>query len=88
MFQFRDERPEDKELRARLATNESLAGAKSNPAAIGAEVHKANIESILSAWERGEEAETNAREARKALAIIIAMYESAKRDGQPVDVAK
>jgi predicted dehydrogenase len=88
MFRFRDERAEDKELLERLAPSAAKAGPSANPANLGADVHRQNIEAILGAWERGEEAETNAREARKALAIIVAMYESARRDGQPVDVAK
>ncbi|HZZ43458.1 MAG TPA: Gfo/Idh/MocA family oxidoreductase [Tepidisphaeraceae bacterium] len=87
MFSFREEKEGDKELRESLAPSAAQAGPKSNPAAIGAEVHQKNIESILGAWERGEEAETSAREARKALAIIVAMYESARGDGKPVDVA-
>jgi predicted dehydrogenase len=88
LYQFRDEREGDKALRERLAPSTAQGGAKNNPAAIGAETHRLNIEAILGAWERGEEAETSAREARKALAIIVAMYESARRDGAPVDVAK
>lgn len=88
MFSFRDATPEDARLLEQLAPCSTKGGAFANPANLGADVHQKNIESILASWERGEEAETNAREARKALAIIVAMYESARRDGAPVDVAK
>jgi hypothetical protein len=49
-------------------------------------LHYRNITAIYDAWERGEEADTNGSEARKAVAIILAMYESAKKGGVPVDV--
>ena len=50
------------------------------------DLHGLNMTSILDAWEAGKEAETNGAEARKAVSIILAMYESAKKNGAPVDV--
>ena len=41
---------------------------------------------ILGAWEEGRDAETNATEARKAVAIILALYESARNGGAAVAV--
>jgi len=58
----------------------------SDPRNIPWELHAANITEILGAWERGQEAPTSGAEGRKGVAIITAMYESAKKNGAPVDV--
>jgi len=46
----------------------------------------ASIDAILAAWAEGQDAETNGVEARKAVAIVLALYESARNNGAPVDV--
>ena len=66
---------------------ESTAGG-ANPRDVRLELHTANITSILKAWEEGRDAETNGPEARKAVAIVLAMYESAKKGGAAVAVSK
>jgi predicted dehydrogenase len=87
LFSFRDARTADKDLLATLSPDASTASGKSNPAAIGYEGHRRNIAAILDAWNEDRDAETHGLEARKSLAIVLAMYESARRDGAPVDVA-
>ena len=62
------------------------SGAQSNPASISADLHGRNISSILSAWSEGRDAETAGPEARKAVAIVLAMYESARDGGNAVRV--
>jgi UDP-N-acetyl-2-amino-2-deoxyglucuronate dehydrogenase len=52
----------------------------------GLELHWANIAHILESWEAGKEPETAGPEARKAVAIIMALYESARKGGKPVKV--
>jgi len=85
-FKFREERESDKELLERVKPlKESTAGG-SNPRDVRLELHTANITSILEAWEAGRDAETNGPEARKAVAIVLAMYESAKNGGNAVKV--
>jgi UDP-N-acetyl-2-amino-2-deoxyglucuronate dehydrogenase len=71
VFTFRDATDADKQLQERVNAQGTTGR---------------NVESILEAWERGEDAVTNGPEARKAVAIIQAMYESAKRGGVPVMV--
>jgi predicted dehydrogenase len=53
---------------------------------VALDLHGRNILAILSAWAEGREPETNATEARKAVAIVLAMYESARNGGTSVDV--
>jgi UDP-N-acetyl-2-amino-2-deoxyglucuronate dehydrogenase len=86
MFSFRETKPADHELLQKLAPNSAASPTKSNAAAVNTQAHASNISSILQSWEAGQEAETNGAESRKSLAIVLAMYESAKRDGEPVDV--
>lgn len=87
-FRFREEREADKQLMERLnsKTSTSTGGGASNTD-VDVQLHVRNVTAILEAWEGGEEAETNGPEARKAVAIILAMYESARKNGQPVQVA-
>jgi predicted dehydrogenase len=86
-FEFKTPRPEDGKLLADLnpAGSKDSAGGKS-ATDIGLNLHAQNIVAIYNAWDKGEEAETHGIEARKAVAIIQAMYESAKGNGKPVTV--
>ncbi len=86
-YEFKDARPSDKELMARLDPAAAKnTGGGANPADLELDLHGKNLLSIYSSWEKGEEAQTWGPEARKAVAIIQAMYESARKKGQPVDV--
>ncbi|HLL89513.1 MAG TPA: Gfo/Idh/MocA family oxidoreductase [Tepidisphaeraceae bacterium] len=83
-FAFRDERPGDKELLA--GTKPATTGGGASATDVSLDLHGHNIQHILSAWAEGKEAETNGVEASKAVAIILAMYESARKGGVPVEV--
>jgi UDP-N-acetyl-2-amino-2-deoxyglucuronate dehydrogenase len=86
-FDFRAARAEDGELLNQLDPGRSSGtGGGANPADVPLEMHIQNIASIYGAWNRGEEAETNGPEARKSVVIIEAMYESARKNGEPVEV--
>jgi len=89
MFKFRDERPSDKELQERLAPKSptpATASVAANAAAMGTELHARNIQAILASWDEGRDAETNGPESRKAVAIVLAIYESARKGGAAVAV--
>jgi predicted dehydrogenase len=85
-FKFRESKPEDEETIKRLAPGAAKVAPSGVNVEIGLELHYQNITSILDAWERGEDAPTSGPEARKAVAIILAMYESAKKGGVPIAV--
>lgn len=85
-YRFRDEKPEDKQLLESLNKKQATSGGGSSNVDVGLELHHANISAIYSAWEAGQEAATNGTEARKAVAIILAMYESARKGGVPIEV--
>ena len=84
-FTFKDARPADEALMTEINTTKPPAAGS---AAInqGLDLHYQNISSILASWDRGEEAATWGPEARKAIAIILAMYKSAKNSGRSVRV--
>jgi UDP-N-acetyl-2-amino-2-deoxyglucuronate dehydrogenase len=86
-FEFKEPREEDKQLLESLNPNKAKdSGGGKAATDIGLDFHGKNIQAVYQAWERGEEAETYGPEARKAVAIIQAMYKSAKKNGAPVDV--
>lgn len=93
VFKFREARPEDAELLAKYGklvsvTREALSDKASIERAAEAKtkLHRQNIESILKAWQENCEPYTSGKEARKAVAITMALYESARKNGAPVDV--
>ncbi|MBL47719.1 MAG: oxidoreductase, partial [Roseibacillus sp.] len=57
-----------------------------DPKAINFEGHRKNFEEVVNAIAGGREASVNAVEARKAVALICAIYESAQDDGRKVSL--
>ena len=89
VFKFREQRPADKELLDRLSPGAAKSsGGATSATDVGLDLHGRNIQAILSAWADGRDAETCGPEARKAVAIILAMYESARQNGAPVQVER
>jgi predicted dehydrogenase len=84
VFKFRHERPEDKSLLQKAANEGTAGGGSATDAKF--DLHAKNLQAILAAWESGKDADTAAAEARKAVAIILAMYESMRKGGVPVQV--
>ena len=62
---------------------ELLTREQVDPTSVYGGSHKAVIAGMIAAVQSGAEPMTNGREARKSLALVLAMYESARR-GQPV----
>ena len=83
-WQFREERDDDPDVRARFGETESGGGA-ADPMSIDYANHRRNIEAFLDARTNDEPYLLDASEARKAVEIIEAIYESAER-GEPVRV--
>jgi predicted dehydrogenase len=86
-FEFREPRPEDAALLERLSPNRAKStGGGTSATDVTLDLHGQNMRDIYAAWDRGEEAETCGPEARKAVSIIQAMYESVRKNGAAVDV--
>ena len=84
VWDFKTEHPEDAEIRASLMQSGVPGLGANNPSAIGIHQHQRNFEEIVSAIRAGREPATSAREARKAVAVIEAIYRSAADGGKRV----
>lgn len=82
LWEFADKHPDDIEVRKQFMKIEG-GGGVSDPAAISYENHTRNFKAFLDSLESGEEFWIDGPEARKAVAVILAIYESA-REGRLV----
>ena len=82
-WQFKNERPEDAEIRAEYADFTSTGGGAGDPKAIGFHGHASEFADIIDALNTGRDPEITGREARKAVEVIEAVYRSS-REGKTV----
>lgn len=86
-WQFRDERPEDADIRRQYLEFPAVSVGAANPAAgVTADGHRDNFAEFLAALDAGRSPTIDGPEARKAVEIILAIYESARRGGAPVEI--
>lgn len=80
VWQFTEDTEEDRQVRERFGriTGE---GAVSDPAALDYENHARNYRAFLNALEEGRKFEIDGAEARKAVELILAVYEAASKHG-------
>ncbi len=83
VWKFRDERPEDEEVR-RYGDAAQQTGA-TGPAAFGYQDHKAVIQDVIDAIRQGREVFIPVESVRPTVEIVIAMYQSAAR-GRAVEL--
>ncbi|MFC4987880.1 Gfo/Idh/MocA family protein [Saliphagus infecundisoli] len=81
-WHFRDEREDDETIRERFGEGEASGGA-ADPMDIDYTDHRRNIEAFLASLKSDDPYPLDASEARKSVAIIEAIYDSAER-GEPV----
>lgn len=77
-WQFRDEYSADEDVRVEFGDAGDASGGAADPMDIDYSTHRRNIEAFLSALSDDEPYPLDAGEARKAVAIIEAIYESAE----------
>jgi predicted dehydrogenase len=83
-WSFSEEQPGDDAIRGRFANTTKSGGGAADPSAIGFHGHQHQFEDFLQVLESGKgKPLVDGMEARKAVAIIVAIYESA-RTGQLV----
>jgi predicted dehydrogenase len=82
-WQFENEVPADEVIRNKFAGGNTSQGGASDPAAISFYGHQKQIEDMMHAIEFDEQPLINGVEGRKSVAIVRAIYESA-RTGKPV----
>jgi predicted dehydrogenase len=82
-WDFTPETEEDRAVRARFARKKGASGGASDPAAISHQGHARQLEDFVRAVRSGGTPLVDGREGRKAVAIIEAVYRSA-RTGETV----
>ncbi|MDE0221964.1 MAG: Gfo/Idh/MocA family oxidoreductase, partial [Spirochaetaceae bacterium] len=82
-WHFAEETDEDEKLRARRADVDPDRGGASDPAGVGIAGHRRQYEEITAAIRAGGAPDIDGRAATAAVAIVLAIYESA-RSGRPV----
>lgn len=82
--QFATPQPGDEKFLEEYSRPPSTAGA-SDPKAIDAGNHMRNFGTFLKALDEGKEPELNGQEARRAVQVVLSVYESAKT-GRPVEI--
>ncbi|MGI9336792.1 MAG: Gfo/Idh/MocA family protein [Gammaproteobacteria bacterium] len=86
-WSFRDQTPEDERIRARLQRLPGASVGASDPSAgITADGHRSAFEAFLQALDEDRAPAVDGAEARKAVAIIRAVYASSQLGGQAIDV--
>lgn len=79
--------PEDARVRAEMMSGAKSGLGANDPAAIASVQHQRNFQEIVRAIREGREPSTSALEARKAVALIEAIYHSARNGGMRVEPA-
>jgi UDP-N-acetyl-2-amino-2-deoxyglucuronate dehydrogenase len=83
-FEFEKPLPADASVLA-PATEGGGAGAN-DPKAIGHAWHRSNLEDAVAAIRAGRPPAVDGAEGRKAVELILALYQSAQGGGAPVDL--
>lgn len=84
-WKFRNELAEDEPTRLRFGAATKTGGGAADPMAIDYSNHTRNIQAFLESLGTGRKLMLSGAEARKAVAIIQAVYESAA-SGRPVEI--
>jgi len=85
-WDFAQEVPEDRAVRERFAQKVGASGGSSNPAAISHQGHARQLADFVKAIETGTAPKVDGREGRKAVEVILAIYQSAA-SGRVVEVS-
>lgn len=86
IWDFMHEDPMDKEVHEKLMQGAEAGLGANDPKAINFYQHQRNFEEIVNAIEECREPTTCASEARKSVALIQAIYESAQNGGKRVEL--
>ena len=77
-WKFREERPEDDRVRKEFASRKSSGGGAAEPGAISVEGHIKQFADFIEAIEEDRPPLVDGVEGRKAVEIVLAIYQSAK----------
>ncbi|MDX1679949.1 MAG: Gfo/Idh/MocA family oxidoreductase [Akkermansiaceae bacterium] len=86
IWDFMEARPEDEEVHSTLMKGQEAGLGANDPKAINFYQHQRNFEEVVQAIAEGREPSTSSAEARKSVALIEAVYQSAKNNGKKVEL--
>ena len=86
-WQFNPEGPEDNAIRARFAQKTGASGGASDPSAISHVGHARQLADFVQAIQTGRAPAVDGREGRRAVEVIVSIYE-ANRTGRLVELGK
>jgi UDP-N-acetyl-2-amino-2-deoxyglucuronate dehydrogenase len=78
LWKFEPGQREDEDIRRRYASRTKTGGGAADPGAISVEGHRRQYEEFVSALAEGRQPAVDAVEARRAVAIVLAIYRSAE----------
>ena len=84
IWDFMEEKPEDAEIQSKFMKGQEAGLGANDPTAINFYQHQRNFEEVVAAIAEGREPSTSSAEARKSVALIQAIYESAQNDGKKI----
>ena len=84
-WKFREERPEDEEIRRQFMDKTAAGGGAADPKAINYKGHMMQFDDFASAVREGRVPAVTGESAAESVGIVCAIYESA-RTGRPVRV--
>lgn len=87
IWDFMNATPEDEEVRSNFMKGAEAGLGANDPKAINFYQHQRNFEEVVQAIHEGREPSTSAAEARKSVALIQAIYESAQNDGKKITLS-
>ena len=86
LWDFKEPLAEDEQVRVELMTGSKLALGANDPKAITNLGHQLNFENFIAAIDGKEELKVTTHEALKSVVVINAIYESARNNGQWIDI--
>lgn len=86
IWDFMKEKPEDAEIQSKFMKGQEAGLGANDPKAINFYQHQRNFEEVVKAIAEGREPSTSSAEARKSVALIEAIYESAQNDGKKIEL--
>ncbi|MGC6455257.1 MAG: Gfo/Idh/MocA family protein [Coraliomargaritaceae bacterium] len=84
VWDFMEESNEDERIRSEFVQKNAAGLGANDPKAIDFLQHQRNFEEVVAAIQAGREPKTNANEARASVALIEAIYQSARENGQKI----
>jgi predicted dehydrogenase len=84
VWDFAEPREQDAAIRETLMQGAAKGLGANDPSAINYEGHRRNFQEVVEAIREGRSCAVDASEARKAVAVINAVYQSAREGGKRI----